>query len=107
MARAAWGTASNREKQMTSDACCLVRPGASPEGAQLKRPHTSIAKLRENITMHRKMRRSDSAMEQPAPGMFLERPEPCEGKLSVRREVVQVIVRYGRIRKENLRFRPQ
>jgi hypothetical protein len=40
------GTASNREKQMTSDTNRLVRPGvAAQRSAQRKRPQASIAKL--------------------------------------------------------------
>jgi len=67
---------------MTSDASRLVRPGAVANGAQRQRPHTSIAKLPERITMHRKMHQAYRAAEHLALGMFLERPEPCEGKLS-------------------------
>ena len=40
-----------REKQMMSDANRLVRPGAVAQGAQPKRPPTSIAKLPERVTM--------------------------------------------------------
>jgi len=67
---------------MTSDASRLVRPGAVANGAQLKRLHTSIAKLPERTTMHRKMHPTYRTAEHPATGMFLERLEPCEGKLS-------------------------
>jgi len=51
------GTASNWEKQLTSDARRLVRPELAPHGAQHKRPHTSIAKLYERSTMRVTMHR--------------------------------------------------
>jgi hypothetical protein len=43
---------------------------------------TSIAKLPGRITLHREMHRIYGAMKRHANGMVLERPEPCEAKVS-------------------------
>src|SRR5438132_296100 len=69
---------ANDERRQSLSASRSCRP----KERNAKRPHASIAKLPDKLTLHRKMHRIYRAAEHPITGMFLERLEPCEGKLS-------------------------
>ena len=72
----------HREKQMMSDASRLVHPDAVCQEHSMNGHSLRIAKPPEQLRMHRTMHRNYRVAEYSGAGVFLERLEPCEGKLS-------------------------
>jgi len=72
----------NREMQMTSNACCLVRPGAVLQWSAAQRPQTRLPSCPRGLRCTPRMHQCLSNHGSTPSSRTLERPEPCEGKLS-------------------------
>ena len=93
----------NREKQMTGDAIALVRPGTVARRSAVQTATGQYCQIdREEYDAVLKMHRIPSNSGRLQAGTSLERPEPCEGKLS--RTVLSRIHAVGQASRLSLTF---